>query len=54
MDKVAFTQEDLADLLDEGVEKIYLCKGMFAVPLNIIGDKGKFVREKVEIWACIC
>ena len=21
---------------------------------NIIGDKGKFVREKVEIWACIC
>ena len=39
VDSVAFNQEDLADLLDEGVEKIYLCNGKFSVPLNISGKK---------------
>ena len=35
IDHVAFNQEDLADLLDEDVEKIYLCNGKFVIPLGI-------------------
>lgn len=31
-DKVAFDQEDLADLYDAGVEPIYLCAGSFKIP----------------------
>lgn len=32
VDKVAFDQEDLADLYDAGVEPIYLCAGNFKIP----------------------
>ena len=32
VDNVAFDQEDLADLLDEGVDEIYLCAGRFFIP----------------------
>lgn len=32
IDAVAFDQEDLADLYDKGVEKIYLCEGEFRIP----------------------
>ena len=35
VDCVAFDQEDLADLLDEGVEEIYLCENRFVIPLRM-------------------
>lgn len=34
IDQVAFDQEELADLLDEGEEKIYLCGEHFTVPAS--------------------
>lgn len=34
LDNVAFNQEELADLLDEGVTKIYLCNNKFDIPLS--------------------
>lgn len=34
IDRVAFDQEELADLLDEGEEKIYLCEEHFTVPAS--------------------
>lgn len=33
--ETAFTQEDLADLLDDGVREIYLCGEAFTVPMRI-------------------
>lgn len=38
IDQVAFDQDDLLDLLDEGAETIYLCGEMFSVPAS---QKGK-------------
>ncbi len=35
VDYVAFSQEDLGDLLDEGAEVIYLCGGSFRIPLSV-------------------
>ncbi len=35
VDCVAFNQDDLLDILDEGAEKIYLCQGEFEVPLTV-------------------
>lgn len=32
IDSVAFNQEELADLYDKGLEKIYLCEGDFTIP----------------------
>lgn len=32
IDSVAFDQEELAELYDQGVEKIYLCEGDFKIP----------------------
>ena len=32
---VAFNQEDLGDLLDDGVQKIFLCNNSFVIPLSI-------------------
>ena len=32
---VAFNQEDLGDLLDDGVRKIFLCNNSFVIPLSI-------------------
>lgn len=37
IDKVAFNQEELADLLDEGETKIYLCGEKFTVPASCRG-----------------
>ncbi len=34
VDQVAFDQEDLADLLDEGVKEIILCDNHFVIPLS--------------------
>lgn len=34
IDKVAFNQEDVYDLLDEGQEVIYLCGEKFSIPLS--------------------
>ena len=34
VDYVAFNQEELADLLDEGIDKIYLCQNKFIIPLR--------------------
>ena len=34
IDQVAFDQEELADLLDEGTENIYLCGAYFTVPAS--------------------
>ena len=35
VDCVAFNQDDLLDILDEGAEKIYLCQGEFDIPLTV-------------------
>ena len=32
---VAFNQEDLGDLLDDGIQKIFLCNNSFVIPLSI-------------------
>ena len=34
-DKVAFDQEDLADLLDADTDEIYLCDNRFSIPLRV-------------------
>ena len=34
VNQVAFDQEDLADLLDEGIDEIYLCPGTYTIPLR--------------------
>ena len=39
VDKVAFNQEELADLLDEDESVIYLCDNKFSVPLSVTGKK---------------
>lgn len=35
VDCVAFNQDDLLDILDEGSKKIYLCQGEFDIPLSV-------------------
>ena len=35
VDFVAFDQENLADLLDEGVDEIFLCENRFVIPLRM-------------------
>lgn len=55
-DKVAFTQEELADLYDAGMQTIYLCEGEFKIPkakqeLNYIvfgGAKTNLPEKKQE------
>ena len=37
IDKVAFDQDELYDLLDEKANKIYLCGDRFAIPLSVRG-----------------
>ena len=39
VDKVAFDQEELADLLDEDENVIYLCDNKFSIPLSLKGKK---------------
>ena len=49
VDAVAFNQEDLADLLDEGVHDIYLCDNSFAIPLRV--ENKRYVGiGKVEVF----
>lgn len=53
VDKVAFDQEESADLLDEDINLIYLCGEKFTIPLskeNIIvlgGINGTYILEKL-------
>lgn len=35
VDSVAFNQDDLYDILDEGYDSIYLCEGEFDIPLSV-------------------
>jgi len=35
VDYVAFNQDDLLDILDEGADTIYLCEGEFDIPLSV-------------------
>ena len=39
VDKVAFNQEELAELLDEGESVIYLCNNKFSIPLSLHNKK---------------
>ena len=39
VDKVAFNQEELADLLDEDENVIYLCDNKYSIPLSLKGKK---------------
>lgn len=49
VDKVAFDQEDLADLLDEGVDEIYLCANRFVIPLRMKNKIYIGVSEAVAV-----
>ena len=61
IDQVAFDQDDLLDLLDEGVETIYLCGEKFSVPASQKGKtyiginqpevkiSGKYTPDNLEI-----
>ena len=53
---VAFNQEDLGDLLDDDVQKIFLCNNSFVIPLSIedktyigIGKSTAIIRSSTEI-----
>ena len=53
---VAFNQEDLGDLIDDGVQKIFLCNNSFVIPLSIenktyigIGKTTAVIRSNTEI-----
>lgn len=53
VDRVAFNQEDLADLLDEGVHEIFLCANRFVIPLRLrdklyigVGEPVAVIRSK--------
>ncbi len=37
VDSVAFNQDDLLDILDEGIKTIYLYEGRFEIPLSVKG-----------------
>lgn len=47
IDSVAFNQEELANLYDRGVEKIYLCEGKFKIP------NSKMDLQYVEMFGAI-
>ena len=49
VDKVAFDQEELADLLDEGTDEIYLCANRFVIPLRMKNKSYIGVRDAVAI-----
>ena len=49
VDKVAFDQEELADLLDEGVDEIYLCANRFVIPLRMKNKNYIGVGESVAV-----
>lgn len=49
VDKVAFSQEELADLLDSGQETIYLCGTGFHIPVNKKGIRYIGIKTKLDI-----
>ena len=49
VDKVAFDQEELADLLDEGADEIYLCANRFVIPLRMKNKVYIGVKDAVAI-----
>lgn len=49
VDQVAFSQEELSDLLDEGVDTIYLCGENFVIPERITGKTYIGIQTKLDI-----
>lgn len=49
IDKVAFAQDELYDLLDEEVKEIYLCGDRFAIPLSVKGIVYKGINNPVVV-----
>ncbi len=49
IDKVAFDQNELYDLLDEEVKEIYLCGDRFAIPLSVTGVSYKGINNPVVV-----
>ena len=56
VERVAFDQEDLADLLDEGVREIFLCANRFVIPLRLqnktyigVGNAVAVIRSKSPV-----
>ena len=49
IDKVAFDQNELYDLLDEEVKEIYLCGDRFAIPLSVTGVSYKGINNPVGV-----
>lgn len=49
VDKVAFDQEELADLLDEGADEIYLCANRFVIPLRMKNKAYIGVKDAVAV-----
>ncbi len=49
VDRVAFDQEDLADLLDEGTREIYLCANRFVIPLRMKNKTYIGISEAVVV-----
>lgn len=48
VDSVAFRQEDLANLLHDGIEEIYLCGKRFTIPLTVENRKYIGIGKNVE------
>ena len=51
VDQVAFTQDDLYDLLDEDITNIYLCGESFSIPLSKCGISYKGINNPVIVVA---
>lgn len=49
IDKVAFDQDELYDLLDEEVNEIYLCGERFAIPLSVQDVSYKGINNPVVV-----
>ena len=49
IDKVAFDQDELYDLLDEEVKEIYLCGDRFAIPLSVSGVAYKGINNPIVV-----
>ena len=49
INQVAFNQEELADLIDEGVHDIYLCNNTFSIPLRVENHKYIGVGRSVAV-----
>lgn len=49
IDKVAFDQDELYDLLDEEENEIYLCGDRFAIPLSVNGISYKGINNPVVV-----